>query len=602
MEPVLRVAIEDALKELGVGPVDFVVEHPKELSHGDYACNVAMVAAKLLGKNPRELAEEIKSKLGAVIEATQVDEIQGASEEGEGGVSKYTMTEDTSEATKKFASCVASIEVAGPGFINFHLAREFFTEEIARIGSEKEGWGTNDAWKDKVAIIEYTDPNPFKELHIGHLVPNALGESLARLFMYAGADTKRVTFQGDVGMHVAKAIYGLKQNGNTVAEGFDAKALGAGYATGATAFEADEEVAAQIKSLNKTIYERSDEEINALYDYGKRVSLEYFEKAYTILGSQFDHNFFESVTGPVGLEIVKAHIGDVFEESEGAVIFRGEEYGLHTRVFVNKEGLPTYETKDVGLIQCKEDWSKEVTGKPFDLTITVTGTEQQEYFKVTTKASELIQPDLAGKVELVANGMLRLKEGKMSSRTGQVVPALSLIEEIKDEALARMTESGIANAEEVASDVAVAALKYTILKIAAGKDIVFDLKKSVSFEGDSGPYLQYTNARINSVLKKATDAGIVPSIQHAPETPYEIEKILYRFPEVVEEALTERAPHLVVTFLTELAGVFNTFYGQEKIADPSDTFAPYKAAVATAVGQTLKNGLFVLGIKAPERM
>lgn len=566
MQDVIRTAILDTLSLLGIEPIDFVVEHPNELSHGDYACNVAMVAAKTLGKNPRELAEELVAKLDGQIEY------------------------------------VEKIEIAGPGFINFHLARDFFVEEVARAEGLKEKWGANDTWQEKIAIIEYTDPNPFKELHIGHLVPNALGESLARLFMFAGADTKRVTFQGDVGMHVAKAIYGLKQNGNTVEEGFDAKALGKGYATGATAFEESEEVAGEIKALNKIIYERSDEEINKLYDYGKQVSLDYFERGYAILGSAFDHNFFESVTGPVGLKIVKAHVGDVFEESDGAIIFRGEEYGLHTRVFVNKEGLPTYETKDVGLIQCKEDWSKEVGGKPFDLTITVTGTEQQEYFKVTTKASELIQPELAGKVELVANGMLRLAEGKMSSRTGQVVPALTLIDEIKEEALSRMTESGVANAEEVASDVAVAALKYTILKIAAGKDIVFDLKKSVSFEGDSGPYLQYTNARINSVLQKAADAGVTPSIQHAPETPYEIEKILYRFPEVVEEALTERAPHQMVTFLTEVAGAFNTFYANEKIADPSDEYAPYKAVVAAAVGQTLKNGLFTLGIKAPERM
>ena len=566
MESVIRTAVEAVCKELGIDEIAFNVEHPNELSHGDYACNVAMVAAKQLGKNPRELADAIVTKLEGQIEY------------------------------------VEKVEIAGPGFINFHMARDFFREEIARANTLGADWGKNDTWKDKIAIIEYTDPNPFKELHIGHLVPNALGESLARLFMFAGADTKRVTFQGDVGMHVAKAMYGLQKNGNTAEEGFDAKALGAGYATGATAFEADEAVATEIKALNKIIYERSDAEINKLYDYGKQVSLQYFDTAYAILGTAFDHNFFESVTGPVGLDLVKAHVGDIFEESDGAVIFKGEDHGLHTRVFVNKEGLPTYETKDVGLIQCKEDWSKEVTGKPFDLTITVTGTEQQEYFKVTTKASELIQPELAGKVELVANGMLRLSEGKMSSRTGQVVPALSLIDEIKSEALARMEESGVENAEAVASDVAVAALKYTILKIASGKDIVFDLKKSVSFEGDSGPYLQYTNARINSVIKKAAEAGVTPSVQNAPETPYEIEKILYRFEEVVLEALTERAPHQVVTYLTELAGTFNTFYAHEKIADPSDEFAPYKAAVAAAVGQTIQNGLFTLGIKAPERM
>ena len=566
MEAIIRQAVIDVMKELGLPEVDFAVEHPGDLSHGDYAVNAAMMTAKEAGKNPRELAENIVT---ALIE-------QGVEH-------------------------VVKMEVAGPGFINFHLNRSFFVEQTQAINAAGEAWGRDDSWQDKTVIVEYTDPNPFKELHIGHVVPNALGESLARLFMAAGADTKRVTFQGDVGMHVAKAMYGLKQLAATP-ESIDAALLGKAYATGASAFEADEAVAKEIKALNKVIYERSDEEINALYDAGKAASLEYFEVGYQILGTAFDHNFFESVTGPVGMEIVSKHIGDVFEESDGAVIFKGEDYGLHTRVFVNNEGLPTYETKDVGLIACKESWSQEVTGKSFDLTITVTGTEQQEYFKVTTKASELIQPDLAGKVELVPNGMLRLSEGKMSSRTGNVVRALDLVADVKAAALERMEASKIENAEKIAEQVAVAAIKYTILKIATGKDIVFDVKKSISFEGDSGPYLQYTNARINSVLQKAADAGVNPGTEHAPEAAYEIEKILYRFEEVVAEARNERTPHHLVTYLTELAGAFNSFYAVEKIADASDEYAPYKAAVTQAVGQTLKNGLWLLGIEAPASM
>ncbi len=566
MEDVIRATIEDALKELGIAEIDFVVEHPGELAHGDYACNVAMVISKTLGKNPREFAEELVTKIEGQIEY------------------------------------VDKIEVAGPGFINFYVARDFFTKEIIRANTEgkidagdltQKAWGTNEDWEGKTVIVEYTDPNPFKELHIGHLVPNALGESLARLFMVSSADTKRVTFQGDVGMHVAKAMYGLMMLEISV-DAIDASTLGQAYAKGSTLFEESEVVQNEVKLLNKKIYERSEEDINLLYDKGKEVSLAYFEEAYKLLGSRFDHNFFESVTGPVGLELVKAHIGDVFKESEGAVIFEGEHYGLHTRVFVNKEGLPTYETKDVGLIRCKNDW------QPFDLAITVTGTEQQEYFKVTTKASELIQPELAGKVELVPNGMLRLSEGKMSSRTGNVVRAMQLIADVQQHAEEKMEM--VEGKEAVSAQVAVAAIKYTILKIAPGKDIIFDLNKSISFEGDSGPYLQYTNARINSVLNKAEEAGIITSIKNAPETPYKIEKILYRFPEVVVAARDERSPSHLVTYLTELAGMFNSFYAKEKIADTTDEFAPYKVMLTQAVGQTLKNGLWMLGIEAPEKM
>ena len=560
MKEVIATAIRDALQTLNLEVGDFTIEHPGESEHGDYATNVAMAAAQAAGVNPRELAEKIVAALEGSIEY------------------------------------VDRIEVAGPGFINFYMTRDFFTTEVARIKECGESWGTNSDWKDKNVIVEYTDPNPFKELHIGHLVPNALGESLARLFMTAGANTKRVTFQGDVGMHVAKAIYGLKQLGHSSEAGFDAAALGAAYAAGATAFEDDESIATEIKALNKMIYERSDEVINELYDYGKEISLQYFEAAYQILGSEFDHNFFESVTGPVGLELVKDNIGTVFTESDGAVIFKGEDHGLHTRVFVNKEGLPTYESKDMGLIKCKHDW------QPFDLAITVTGTEQTEYFKVTTKASELVQPDLAGRVELVPNGMLRLSEGKMSSRTGNIVRALALIDDVKAAALERMSERGITNPEAVAEQVAVAAIKYTILRIAAGKDIIFDLKQSVSFEGDSGPYLQYTHARICSVLAKAAEAGVEGDISTAPDSIYEVERALYQYPEVLAAALNDRAPHRLVTYLTELASAFNSFYATEKIADSSDLHAPYKVMVANAVKQTLKNGLWILAIEAPESM
>lgn len=566
MKSVITSAIQTALNDLNFPEVEFVVDYPTDKNAAaDYFSNVALVLAKQVGQAPREIAEQIATAL-----AGQIDQ-------------------------------VAAINIAGPGFLNFTFDRTYFTTTLKQALAAGDRWGSNDDWENKVVIVEYTDPNPFKELHIGHVVPNALGESLSRLFMMAGADTRRVTFQGDVGMHVAKAMYGLQKHGATP-DTINAPLLGQAYATGSQAFESSPEIQAEIKALNKVIYHRSDDQINQLYDAGKQASLEYFEQVYKVLGSEFEHNFFESVTGPVGLALVQQHIGDVFTESDGAVIFVGEQYGLHTRVFVNKEGLPTYETKDVGLIQCKEDWSKEVTGKPFDLTITVTGTEQQEYFKVTTKASTLIQPELAGKVELVPNGMLRLAEGKMSSRTGDVIRAFDLINDVQAAALDRMRENNVVDSDQVAQQVAVAAIKYTILKIAAGKDIVFDLKKSISFEGDSGPYLQYTYARIQSVLEKAAQAGVDPSTESAPDASYAVEKMVEQFPVVIEQALGDRAPHQVVTYLTELASEFNSFYAAEKIADPEDEYAPYKAAVAQAVGLTLKQGLWALGIEAPEQM
>jgi len=562
MEGVIRKAIEDALKTLGIFDVHFVVEHPGELAHGDYASNVAMSAAKAAGKVPREVAAQLLAALDGQIEY------------------------------------VEKIEIAGPGFINFHLARDFFTEEITRANTLGDEWGKNDSWKGKKVVVEYTDPNPFKEFHIGHLFTNSVGESIARLFIMNGADTKRVCYQGDVGIHVASAIYGMLQLGFEGATDFTAQELGKAYSLGATAYKEDERAAEEIKVINKEIYERNDEIINVLYDKGRAISLAYFESIYKIIDTKFDHYFFESETASSGKELVLAN-PDIFPESEGARVFRGDIYGLHTRVFVNAEGLPTYEAKELALAKVKEEMLGE-----YDLSIISTSNEINEYFKVLKKAMSFVYPDLALKTEHIGHGTVRLAGGKMSSRTGKVIPALDFIDEVTASVEEKMEETRPLSEIDagLATDIAIAAVKYATLKSNILQDSTFDKEQALSFEGDSGPYLQYTHARICSVIEKATREGMVPSIATAPKSPYEIEKILYHFPEIVLAALEERAPHYVATFLTELAGAFNSFYATEKIVDASDEFAPYKLALAEAVKTTLKNGLWTLGIKAPERM
>jgi arginyl-tRNA synthetase len=561
MKDVITQAITQTLATLGLPAVDFVVEHPADLSHGDYASNVAMVLGKPVGKSPRVLALELVAALSGQIEY------------------------------------VEKIEIAGPGFINFQLARDFFVAEVARINTLGESWGKNADWAGKRVLVEYTDPNPFKEFHIGHLFTNAVGESIARLFMMQGADTLRVNYQGDVGLHVACAIWGMQKLGLDAEGDFGPQELGRAYALGATTYKTDEQVQSEIRAINRQVYDRSDAFVNTLYDVGKAVSLAYFETVYTAVGTEFSEYFFESETGPRGKELVLSH-PEQFPESDGARIFRGEEYGLHTRVFINKEGLPTYEAKELALAKLKE----ERTGN-YDLSVVCTANEVSEYFKVLKQAMSFIYPDLAAKTEHIGHGMVRLSTGKMSSRTGEVIPALDFIDEVATAALAKMGESGhIVPDEDLAKDVAIAAIKYATLRSSILQNAVFDKEQALSFEGDSGPYLQYSHARIVSVLEKARVAGLAPNTACAPEIPYAIERLVYQFPEIVRKAFAERAPHTVAQFLTELAGGFNTFYAAEKIADPNDLHAPYKIAVASAVRTTLKNGLWILGIKAPEQM
>src|SRR3989338_11285312 len=458
--------IKDALKHIldgiGVAIQDLAIEHPTELTHGDYATGVALQYAKQAGMKPRELAEKIVESLGSI-------------------------------------ESVSKIDIAGPGFINFYLSPDaiFKTiEEAGRVGK----WGENRNEEGERVIVEYTDPNPFKEFHIGHLVTNAIGESISRLYDFAGAEVRRANYQGDVGRHVARAIWGLITSGESPE---DVKALGRAYAAGAAADVDGSPAKDEITAINKKIYARSDEKINHLYDTGRKASLDHFEKLYAILGTKFDFYFFESETGPYGKEVVSSHMKDgVFTESEGAVVYAGEKHGLHTRVFLNSEGLPTYEAKELGLSKMKFE------RYPYDTSVIVTGNEINEYFKVLLAAMKEVFPDLAAKTIHISHGMMRLAEGKMSSRTGNVVTGESLIRDLTEVAEERATESRAADKVQLARDVAVAGIKFQILKGGTGKDIIFDRERALSLDGDSGPYLQYAHARTCAIIEKAREQGI----------------------------------------------------------------------------------------------
>ncbi|MBI5469711.1 arginine--tRNA ligase [Candidatus Kaiserbacteria bacterium] len=549
----IKQALAAALQKEGLSG-EATLEHPAELIHGDYASGIALAKSKEAGMNPRALAEKIVANFG---------EIPG----------------------------VAKIDIAGPGFINFTLSPEVFAATIDEARSA-DTWGSGSTNAGKKIMVEYTDPNPFKEFHIGHLMSNAIGESISRLLQFEGAEVKRVNYQGDVGPHVAKAIWGVRKLGMNPD---DAKALGKAYATGAQAYENDPAAKAEIDEINAKVYDRSDDPINGIYDAGRAASLAHFEEIYAVLGTKFDNYFFESKTAPKGIETVQAH-PEVFEESEGARVYKGEKHGLHTRVFITSKGLPTYETKDLGLVQLKDEYW------PFDISVTITAVEQKEYFRVVLAAMKEVLPELAAKVRHVSHGLMQLAEGKMSSRSGNVITGESLLDDLVESANERAAESRADDKGRLAQDVSIAAIKYQILKQASGKNIIFDRERALSLEGDSGPYLQYAFARTQAIMAKAKEQGIVGKCRTSDVLHgHEVARFVYRFPEIVAYATSEMEPHLVTTYLTQLAAAFNTWYAQEQILDGTPS-AAHKVALVEAVGRTLKNGLWLLGIPAPEKM
>lgn len=329
--------------------------------------------------------------------------------------------------------------------------------------------------------------------------------------------------------------------------------------------------------------------------------MDYFEQIYAKLGTKFDLYYFESEAGEKGQKVVQELLQKgVFKNSEGAIIFPGEKYGLHNRVFINSMGLPTYETKELGLAKTK------YVQFPYDISLIITANEINEYFKVLVKAMSFIYPDLAEKTIHLGHGMLRLKSGKMSSRTGQVISAESLINEtigvVKEKVQSAEERKIKVLDDESLEKIAIGAIKYSMLKQGIGKDIVFDFDQSLSLEGNSGPYLQYTYARARSVIRKSEDKQVSEIvIDELNKEELSVLRWIYRFPEVVKEATKSCAPNTVCNFLFELAQRFNTFYNAHQIlGDHPD--ASFRLTLTQATAQVIKNGLYLLGIEVVERM
>ena len=555
------------------------------------------------------------------------------------------------------------IEVAGPGFINFWFTNKYLSQVSSGLtGPFIKKELSSGAQRGKKVIIEFTDPNPFKEFHIGHLYSNIVGETISRLQEAVGATVKRACYQGDVGMHVAKSVWGMLQklqaeavdsNFETVftklsAASLDQKAkfLGAAYALGASAYEENPQVKQEIQLVNYYTFLAGQEyivthegwqpqvdyrqyltqsklnyqQIKGLYEAGKQWSLEYFAAIYQRLGTKFDYLFFESQMGEVGIKIVKEFLKKgVFEVSQGAVIFPGKKHGLHDRVFINSLGLPTYEAKELGLAPSK------YARFAYDQSIIITGNEIDEYFKVLLKAMSFTHPDLAAKTKHLSHGMVRLPQGKMSSRTGKVLTGEWLINEAKELIAQRLARTKpaleLSKRGVIAEQIALGAIKYALLKSSIGDDTVFSFEESLALTGNSGPYLQYTVVRCFSVLRKAahqftkgdTDLlfDTLSNIKIDTEDGYTsldriIQRYLTNYLDVVRLAAQENAPQQLATYLYNLAQQVNVWYDRERILDPAAKQLEGKMAaklnLIKAIVAVMTHGLGLIGISIPEEM
>jgi arginyl-tRNA synthetase len=558
MKQELEAALSATVKERYNVDVRVDLTRPEE-QFGDFATNVAMQLAATVGKNPREIGEELAQQIRDSLKGT-----------------------------------VADVTIAGPGFLNLRLNDKALVRATENTPAK--------SLDGKTILVEYSDPNPFKPLHAGHLYTTLVGDSISRLIEHAGAKTIRLNFGGDVGLHVGKSMWAIikslgGENPERLADIPETERpawLGARYVEGNDAYTGDEAAKAEIVATNKRVYQLytdndHDSPFAQIYWTCRQWSYEYFATLYEQLQVKpFDRFIPESEVTPLGVETVTEQLAKgVFKKSDGAVVFAGEEFDLHTRVFINSEGLPTYETKDVGLSLTKwQDYH-------FDESIIITANEQAQYMQVVIAAIRQFAPEPANRTRHLTHGVVKLQGGvKMSSRKGNVVTALEILDAAR--------QAGKETDTNPTEDTILAAVKYAFAKARIGGDIIYDPKESIALEGNSGPYIQYAHARARSILAKADTPSIAPVLDELTVDERSLLRKISEYTEVVDRATNELMPHHICTYLYELAQIFNRFYERNRVI--GDERQTSRLQLVRQYADVLKNGLELLGISAPDKM
>ena len=567
MKDKIQKVIKDEIFKHFKVTVDPVITRPDE-KFGDYTTNVSFGLAHQLNKNPREIAEKL---------------IEGI---------RHSLASDAIQVNNV------------SNFINIKLSDEALIKDSELAITYKPN-----LYKDQVIVCEYSDPNPFKVLHVGHLYTSIVGNAIANLFEVAGGKVFRVNFGGDVGRHVAINMWAIL---NTAGKGdpkvaleflaglepksLDEKAayLADRYVEGTQAFESEEsEPHTQITELNKKLYEivnskDHESDIAKIYWLCRDWSYAYFKKFYQDIEiSAFDRYYPESETAPIGIDTINKQLKNgVYEESDGAIVFKGEKYGLHTRVFITSQWLPSYEAKDLGLIMAKYRDFK------FDKSIVITGNEITEYMRVVLKSLEQYEPKLVAATTHLTHGMVKMAGGvKISSRKGNGLRARQVIEDT--------AKINFETTSTKSMETTLGAIKYAFLKQRLGPDLIYSPEESVSITGNSGPYLQYSHARSRSILKKV-DNTIEPSSYGLDDQERQLTRKISEFPDYLDKSIAEIMPHHLCTYLYELSQSFNKFYEASRVI--GDDREAIRLKIVSLYSDILKKGLELLSISAPNQL
>lgn len=562
------------LGKLKISPKKLVLEHPTNSEHGDYSTNIAMQVKKKDFPAPFDLAAKIVNTWRSL------------------GLPEY----------------LAKIEVAKPGFINLWLHQDFFISQVYEVLKKKDKFGSLQVGKGKTVVIDYSSPNIARPFGIGHFRSTVIGQAIANIYKFLGWQVVSINHLGDWGTQFGKLIYQIElkiKNGKFKIKELTIKDLEKLYVDfhkkAAKNPKLDDEARTWFKKL-----EEGDSQAKMIWRACVDVSLKEFNRIYKMLGVKFDYILGESFyQNKMAAVIEKAKRKKVAEMSDGALVIKFPELNIPPAILVKNDGATTYEARDLAAIAYRHKrW------KP-DLFVYEVGAEQKLHFQQTFSAAVKLGYGKPEQFVHLGHGLIRLlKGGKLSTRTGKTI----WLEEILNEAIKRAQKLGCKN-QKTAQMVGIGAVKYFDLMHHLTTDIIFDWEKIFVLEGNSGPYLQYTYARCQSVLRKASQRNTSEEKHlgwwrgnNLDSSEMNVEEIallrtIYKFPEVVQEAGEKFSPNLICNFLFDLAQKYNLFYNRLPIlkAD-NENLRNFRLALTIAVGQILKNGLNLLGIETPERM
>ena len=550
------------MKALGadIDAKNIEIATPPEKEMGDFAVP-CFYFAKLTRLSPNRIAEDLKGKI-------------------------------------RPSGLIKKIDNAGP-YLNFTVnAKNFGQKVLKEVNKKGEKFGSHKSDKERV-MIEYSGPNTHKEFHIGHVRNVALGVSLVNLYKFGGKYVIPVNYIGDIGSHVAKCLWCLgKFHKKEDLPENKGKYLGAIYSEAVNKIEANEEFKKEAEEVQRKL-EAGDKHLTALWKKTRKWSLDELNEIYKTLGVKFEHTFFESEVEKPGKKLVEElKEKGLAVQSEGATIINLEKYDLKNLLLLKSDGSSLYSTKDLALAKLKFEKYK------IDKSFYVVDNRQSFYFQQIFKTLEVMGFDKP--MAHISYEFLTLKEGVMSSRSGNVIPFEDFLEQVidmaKSETKKRHEDWDEAKVYEACKKIALSAIKFNMIKVGNNSVIVFDAKEAISFDGFTGPYLQYTVSRINSILRKENAKEKIDFSKLDSISEKELMVKMSEFPEVIDSCMIDNQLSALAKYLFDLAKLFSNYYQNVPILTSEDEIKKARLFLISGIRQVLVNGLTLLGIEELEQM